>query len=337
MKTKFLLLLCLLLASPMKLMAASATEEFIAKKTCSMFQSKKRGTNPGNIRSRINDTFPVIETLKKGSKPTWARVHTQANQSPQRWISAECGIFRKLKIRGSNQGDSQSSVSKCREPNKFDSNVLAISWQPAFCEIKGNSKKECSTLNSKRFDATHFTLHGLWPNKKSCGIKYGNCGRINKKPASFCDYPKLNLTTKVRIALGKVMPSAKYNTCLQRHEWWKHGTCSGRSQGDYYLLAMGLLDQINSSKFVKQFISLRVGQTLTKIKFKKEFEKSFGPGSFKKVRLVCNKKRRMLTELQIALPKNLNNQQRIKTLLSAPNVTLTGKSNCKNSFKLDGT
>src|SRR5258706_166452 len=48
--------------------------------------------------------------------------------------------------------------------------VFAVSWQPAFCETKPN-KPECLSMTSDRFDATHLTLHGLWPQGADyCGI-----------------------------------------------------------------------------------------------------------------------------------------------------------------------
>jgi ribonuclease T2 len=48
--------------------------------------------------------------------------------------------------------------------------ILAVSWQPGFCETHPN-RKECAGQTSERYDATHFSLHGLWPMRKSyCGV-----------------------------------------------------------------------------------------------------------------------------------------------------------------------
>jgi len=41
-------------------------------------------------------------------------------------------------------------------------NLLAISWQNAFCEMN-KYKKECKNMDSKDFGASNFVLHGLWP------------------------------------------------------------------------------------------------------------------------------------------------------------------------------
>src|SRR3546814_5265076 len=53
--------------------------------------------------------------------------------------------------------------------------VLAVSWQPAFCETRP-AKPECVTQDEDRFDASHFALHGLWPQPRgnvSCGVEPG--------------------------------------------------------------------------------------------------------------------------------------------------------------------
>ena len=50
--------------------------------------------------------------------------------------------------------------------------MLAVTWQPAFCQLHAR-KPECGSQTSDRFDATHFTLHGLWPQpraKEYCGV-----------------------------------------------------------------------------------------------------------------------------------------------------------------------
>ena len=48
-------------------------------------------------------------------------------------------------------------------PNSIEY-VLAASWQPAFCATSaGQGKAECVSQTADRFDATHFSIHGLWP------------------------------------------------------------------------------------------------------------------------------------------------------------------------------
>ena len=40
--------------------------------------------------------------------------------------------------------------------------VFAVAWQPGFCETQPD-RRECRNQQQDRFDASHFALHGLWP------------------------------------------------------------------------------------------------------------------------------------------------------------------------------
>ena len=44
----------------------------------------------------------------------------------------------------------------------FDHYVLALNWQPAFCQFNMD-KPECRELDGTDFAATHLAIHGLWP------------------------------------------------------------------------------------------------------------------------------------------------------------------------------
>ena len=62
-----------------------------------------------------------------------------------------------------------SAPASAQERTQF---VLAISWQPAFCETRPE-KPECDSQTPDRFDAANFALHGLWPQPRSrdyCGV-----------------------------------------------------------------------------------------------------------------------------------------------------------------------
>ena len=59
---------------------------------------------------------------------------------------------------------------RCRAPR--GEAILSLSWEPAFCEGHAN-KRECASATPSGFDATHFTLHGLWPQprrKQYCNV-----------------------------------------------------------------------------------------------------------------------------------------------------------------------
>lgn len=86
---------------------------------------------------------------------------------------------------------------------KSDSNVLALSSQPGFCQTYGYEvgKPECNHLSKNSYQATHFTLHGLWPTQSSCGQAYGFCGV--KQRLDHCDYEPVELSPGIAEHLKK--------------------------------------------------------------------------------------------------------------------------------------
>jgi ribonuclease T2 len=89
----------------------------------------------------------------------------------------------------------------------FDFYVLSLSWSPGFCENDGAQRRaQCAPGAGKGF-----VVHGLWP-------------QYERGFPSDCDGP-------VSLAHAEgVFPDEG----LARHEWRKHGRCSGRSPSDYF-------------------------------------------------------------------------------------------------------
>jgi len=108
------------------------------------------------------------------------------------------------------QGYGRSST-----PGDFDFYVLALSWSPGFCELDGDrsrNREQCAEGTGLRF-----VVHGLWPQNER-GYP-SDCGPSGRVPS--------------RIALQEaegLFPTEG----LARHEWRKHGTCSGSSPADYF-------------------------------------------------------------------------------------------------------
>ena len=75
-------------------------------------------------------------------------------------------------------------AKQCQTKELTDSNVLALSWQPTFCE-KYDEEPECAVKDPNDYVATHFSLHGLWTNKKTCRTHYGFCGKYKKELNDF--------------------------------------------------------------------------------------------------------------------------------------------------------
>ena len=93
----------------------------------------------------------------------------------------------------------------------FDFYVLALSWSPGFCQASGGGRAQCEP-GLKR----GFVVHGLWPQYEH-GFP-SNCGGV---------------PTPSRLALDRAKDLYP-DESLARYEWRKHGTCSGRSPGDYF-------------------------------------------------------------------------------------------------------
>lgn len=210
------------------------------------------------------------------------------------------------------QGPSPGSHNPdCSKPQLADSYVLAMSWQPAFCEKKPD-KPECREnefLNPSEYHNMNFALHGLWPNKEDCGINYGFCGEEQHK-GSFAAYSEVKLTDQTIRELGVVMPSVRAKSYLERHEWYKHGTCSdfNKSADDYFQYAATLVEQFNQLPAVKELVQKNIGKTINKKAFfeslNQSLNQSLGENATKSMIFVCNKKGQ-LTEVQINLKKQL--------------------------------
>jgi ribonuclease T2 len=183
---------------------------------------------------------------------------------------------------------------------KSSSNLLALSWQNAFCQTH-QYKKECKRdslrlLKNRRYDA-QFVLHGLWPQPRDniyCQVDEALIALDKNK--HWRDLPCLALDTKVENALEEVM--AGYASELHKHEWIKHGTCYGTEANAYYSDAISLSNQFNHSSLARLFRD-NIGQSLTLKDIRKLADKSFGSGAGKSIELRC--KAGLITEVWLHL------------------------------------
>ncbi len=219
----------------------------------------------------------------------------------------------------------------------FDYYVLALSWQPAFCESKPD-KEECQTQTERRYDATNFVLHGLWPNLQGDDehtFGYCNVSRSiirQDQNSDWCDMPDIDLSEKVFQDLSKYMPGS--GSCLQNHEWYKHGTCSGMSADAYYKLANALVKRFNDSDF-NQYVAQQVGRQVSRRDLLARFTDEFGADADNYLSLRCTKVDgdSLLTEIQIALRADLTRADDISNLFPDEDVPTQG--NCPQQFQID--
>ena len=277
-------------------LAKKPTQCFEIQQSCPAFQSFRKKTNPGNVTVKEGNSYSIIQKSKKG---THYRIRIEGIERQERWIESRCGIK-------TNQCGAPNSRKKVVKPVTSKSKnktarsgqyLLALSWVPTFCEARPN-KKECKSLVENRYDATHLSLHGLWPQPRAnayCGVSDTDKGIDRNKRWHLLEPLKLSHETIKKLAF--VMPG--YASNLHRHEWIKHGTCYGTDVDTYYQHSIELTQKINQSD-VGRLLAKNIGKKVSLKQIRKSFDNSFGKGAGKKVDLRCDRKGR-ISELWINL------------------------------------
>lgn len=321
----FFLFLTMLVASPSHA-TVPLDGYFIAEQDCPAFSSIKKKKNPGGIELVPERAYTVIGKNKSAATHYLLRLK---NANPRdRWVAVSCG---KLLTdcnsssggtgggggAGGGTGSGNGGGQGGGEANGSEY-MLAVSWQPAFCQTH-RTKVECETQTDDRFDASHLTLHGLWPQPRNnvyCGVS--NVHKRLDGNKAWSQLPALGLTNSTLADLAVTMPGVA--SFLQRHEWFKHGSCYGTPE-EYYLDSLVLMDQLNDSA-VRDLFAGNVGQTITAKQIRDSFDQAFGDGSGNKVMIDCTNG--MITELQISLKGAIGTDTKLDDLLAAGAPINTG-------------
>ncbi|MFA5948888.1 MAG: ribonuclease T [Hyphomicrobium sp.] len=140
-------------------------------------------------------------------------------------------------------GSASIPASSRNAPGAFDYYALVLSWSPTHCSSPEgqDDAMQCARRDGRRYA---FVLHGLWPQyergyPESCPMRGGAWVAQN-----------------VIDGMLDIMPSPG----LVKHEFRKHGTCSGLDATGYFGLARRLYDKISiprrlSNPFESQFMS----------------------------------------------------------------------------------
>jgi ribonuclease T2 len=102
-------------------------------------------------------------------------------------------------------------------PGQFDFYVLSLSWSPEYCAGRNSSPNDTQCGDGRRFG---FVLHGLWPQFEPRGWPQ-DCSAGG------------NLQQETVRSMLDIMPAEG----LIRHEWRKHGTCTGLDARGYFALS----------------------------------------------------------------------------------------------------
>ena len=167
----------------------------------------------------------------------------------------------------------------------FDFYVLALRWSPGFCELEGDRKRRAQCEPGQ---ALGFTVHGLWPQfERGYPTECGPSGR-----------------TPSRLALEEargVFPDEG----LARHEWRKHGTCSGKSPAEYFRDVRRAREGL---RIPERFRSMARDASTTPSDIERAFAEA-NPGLRPDMMAVACR-RGMLQEIRICLDKDLRGFRR---------------------------
>ena len=298
---------------------------FTAAKACDAVVSIKKGTNPDHAAIEAGMAYHLLGKNKDDATHYWIEVPSA--DPKQRWVALDCGSI-----------DASAAVAPAPAPKQNNVAVntpmgtvkpkpqsrgfgggtpyyaFALSWEPTFCEAM-QDKAECKAETPKSFEASHFTLHGLWPQPRR-----NQFCNVDPKLSALDDehqwdaLPEPELSSETRAALNIVMPGTMSN--LQRHEWIKHGTCyPAKSADQYFKDEIRLAAEVNASS-VQALFAANVGKQLTADAIRAKFDESFGKGAGDHVQVECDRQGR-LSGFTMNLRGDIPGGANLNTLLAA--------------------
>lgn len=318
MAHRFLLTIFLILLAIPALAEEKLDGWFIAMKHCEAYQSKNKLTNPGDISIEGHIAYDMKGINKVGGD--WYHINIPgAPVTEDRWVAQDCGVH----VIPAGQSPETSETGNGFTPpagTEATDLLLALSWQPAFCESKP-SKLECKQLNDGLLPITEtqISLHGLWPQPNGtfyCGVS--DVLKQLDKARRWAELPAPELDTDTADRLAVAMPGTA--SFLERHEWIKHGSCFfGEGNGDeYFDDALRVLETINDSP-VGHLLAENVGSELDTADIRKAFDSAFGVGAGDRVQVKCggDQGRVLIQELTIALKGEITETADIGALIRA--------------------
>ena len=303
-----------LAASTGALADVAMSGSFLATKDCPAFQSFRKATNPGGIKIVAGHSYPLL--AKNAPEASHYRLRIEGAEPTERWVSVDCGSY--------NDQEASENLPNSGASGGPAEAVLSLGWEPGFCEGHPG-KAECANQTLDHFDATHFTLHGLWPQprrREYCNVSQALIDTDRKR--NWQALPEVDLDAATRARLVIAMPGTQ--SFLDRHEWIRHGTCYGRGDPEtYFQQALSLLDEVNGSAVQTLFAS-NIGKEITVGEVRTTFDAAFGSGAGERVRLSCKRdgSRRLITEITVGLVARQGDTNKLADLIKASAATDPG-------------
>ena len=299
---------------------------FIAEVSCDAYQSKNKRTNPGDIVTNEDQAYEILGLNKEAGDFFQIRID-DAPVTTARWVHVDCGIHVVKAGTSTGSGGVGPVVITPPAGEESTDNLLALSWQPAFCEQRPN-KIECRQLNDGLLPITEqqLSIHGLWPQPRNnvyCGV---SSALINlDEPNTWGELPVLDLTPETREELEVAMPGTA--SFLHRHEWIKHGTCFLGDGGaeEYYRDTLIVTAAINNSP-IATFLEEHVGSSVDTQEIRDLFDETFGAGAGDRVQFQCKGDggRTLIQELKINLAGVISEDASVSDLLLNASTTSRG-------------
>jgi ribonuclease T2 len=295
---------------------------FVANAACPAVSSIKKGTNAGNVTLTPQQGYAIVSA--NNTPASHYLVIVPGADPGRRWVAIGCGTVGGASADASSTQQTATPVPSppASAPKGGPTHyVLAISWEPGFC-AGARDKPECAAETPQSFEASHFVLHGLWPDPNEyCGVSPSDIAA--DKQSRWTDLPAVSLTSATRARLAAGMPGTQSD--LERHEWLKHGTCTGAPADAYFGRELDFLDAVNASP-VQALIASDVGGNLSLDALRTAFDQGFGPGAGQRIRLSCSRRggQRLITEITIGLEGDVLGSASLPTLIAAASPTNGG-------------
>ncbi len=197
-----------------------------------------------------------------------------------------------------------AALAACQPESTVHHYILALSWQPAFC-ASNTGRPECQQLDGDDFAATNLTLHGLWPNAAVDAENPFYCAaaasyRDADETGDWCALPETGADQATQSDLAQTMPGSA--SCLDRHEWIKHGSCTGLGGDAYFDASVRLVREVEATRLSK-VLRAGIGKLVSRRGLLSAFEADFGAGAVAALEITCRREggRAYLAEIRLAL------------------------------------
>ncbi len=267
--------------------------ELSATKNCEAFNDFNHNYNSGHIVLNKGQSYKILKKVKNNYS-----ILIPNALPKRRWVDSSC--FEKESFLNKIQNKLYALPALFKKNEEIDS-LLVLTWHNSFCENHSN-RKECK-LNGEVYK-NHLALHGLWPQKRSyCNVDSSIIALDKAK--RWRALPPLNLNPQIKELLALYMPGSL--SYLQRHEYYKHGSCYSNKPNEYFHDALILTKQADET--IGEFLRQNIGKRVSLAKLKMVAAKLIDPKIKNKIATFC--KGPILAEIRISLKGKGDNLKKL--------------------------